>query len=349
MTTNDEKDLMRVDDRTQERVIESLVLRGDLSGLAPKDRARFYVQVCEGSGSIPRPTLLRSCASTGRKFSTRRAVRPINSRVSMMVAVVHRSGPQCAGRARPSGADEAPRGERAPPRHAWTEWRHPQPARAQAVAAVPGDAMPSRVPSADRAYVPPRMLFLAWRGGEIPEAPVVAERRAARRPAASRQIATPATIEAARADVWMKPRGSLLQRVPGTAWRPLRPHGGGEMKNARVWLQRGIPVSEDTGGAWSPWSPRHRSASSTCARVHRRAPHRASSPTLAQSARTEIKAASCRRRGMEDPSPTARWRSRLVPGEVKGRSPARSTPPPPDGTDGPTRRAAPRTTPRRPG
>ena len=50
---NDEKDLMKVDERTQERVIESLVLRGDLSGLAPKDRARFYVQVCEGLGLNP--------------------------------------------------------------------------------------------------------------------------------------------------------------------------------------------------------------------------------------------------------------------------------------------------------
>lgn len=42
-----------VDARTQSRVIESLVLRGDLSGLAPQDRARFYVQMCEGLGLNP--------------------------------------------------------------------------------------------------------------------------------------------------------------------------------------------------------------------------------------------------------------------------------------------------------
>lgn len=45
-------DLM-VDARTQTRVIESLVLRGDLSGLAPQDRARFYVQMCENLGLNP--------------------------------------------------------------------------------------------------------------------------------------------------------------------------------------------------------------------------------------------------------------------------------------------------------
>lgn len=42
-----------VDAKTQSRVIESLVLRGDLSGLAPQDRARFYVQMCEGLGLNP--------------------------------------------------------------------------------------------------------------------------------------------------------------------------------------------------------------------------------------------------------------------------------------------------------
>ena len=41
------------DAATQARVIESLVLRGDLSGLAPADRARYYVQMCEGLGLNP--------------------------------------------------------------------------------------------------------------------------------------------------------------------------------------------------------------------------------------------------------------------------------------------------------
>ncbi len=42
-----------VDGRTGTRVIESLVLRGDLSGLGPAERARFYVQMCEGLGLNP--------------------------------------------------------------------------------------------------------------------------------------------------------------------------------------------------------------------------------------------------------------------------------------------------------
>lgn len=55
---NDEKAIEKaagteLDARTQARVIESLVLRGDLSGLAPQDRARYYVQMCEGLGLNP--------------------------------------------------------------------------------------------------------------------------------------------------------------------------------------------------------------------------------------------------------------------------------------------------------
>jgi hypothetical protein len=58
MSKNDEKAIEKaagteLDARTQARVIESLVLRGDLSGLAPQDRARYYVQMCEGLGLNP--------------------------------------------------------------------------------------------------------------------------------------------------------------------------------------------------------------------------------------------------------------------------------------------------------
>lgn len=42
-----------IDTETQARVIESIVLRGDLSGLAPRDRARFYVTMCERLGLNP--------------------------------------------------------------------------------------------------------------------------------------------------------------------------------------------------------------------------------------------------------------------------------------------------------
>lgn len=44
---------MAIDTETQTRVIESIVLRGDLSGLAPRDRARFYVTMCERLGLNP--------------------------------------------------------------------------------------------------------------------------------------------------------------------------------------------------------------------------------------------------------------------------------------------------------
>ena len=42
-----------VDVRTAGKVIESIVLRGDLSALGPAERARFYVQMCEGLGLNP--------------------------------------------------------------------------------------------------------------------------------------------------------------------------------------------------------------------------------------------------------------------------------------------------------
>ncbi len=42
-----------VDERTGAKVIDSIVLRGDLSGLGPAERTRFYVQMCEGLGLNP--------------------------------------------------------------------------------------------------------------------------------------------------------------------------------------------------------------------------------------------------------------------------------------------------------
>jgi hypothetical protein len=41
------------DASTGARVIESIVVRGDLSGLGPDERARFYTQMCEGLGLNP--------------------------------------------------------------------------------------------------------------------------------------------------------------------------------------------------------------------------------------------------------------------------------------------------------
>ena len=59
---NDSKAMMKAEASTEEyrmdpelggRVIESLVLRGDVSALSPSDRARFYIQTCEGLGLNP--------------------------------------------------------------------------------------------------------------------------------------------------------------------------------------------------------------------------------------------------------------------------------------------------------
>lgn len=42
-----------VDSKTGQKVVESFVVRGDLSGLSPTERAKFYVQMCEGLGLNP--------------------------------------------------------------------------------------------------------------------------------------------------------------------------------------------------------------------------------------------------------------------------------------------------------
>ena len=52
-TEKTERAEFNVDGRTGTKVIESLVLRGDLSGLGPAERAKFYVQMCEGLGLNP--------------------------------------------------------------------------------------------------------------------------------------------------------------------------------------------------------------------------------------------------------------------------------------------------------
>lgn len=54
--SNDQYDLATqppTSERTTAKVIESLVLRGDISGLSPRDRAQYYVQQCESLGLNP--------------------------------------------------------------------------------------------------------------------------------------------------------------------------------------------------------------------------------------------------------------------------------------------------------
>jgi hypothetical protein len=44
------KDIGEFDQKTTARVVESMVLRGDISALSPEERARFYTQMCEALG-----------------------------------------------------------------------------------------------------------------------------------------------------------------------------------------------------------------------------------------------------------------------------------------------------------
>ena len=53
MDEYDDKRMAVRDGETQAKVVESLVLRGDLSGLSPQHRAQYYVQQCESLGLNP--------------------------------------------------------------------------------------------------------------------------------------------------------------------------------------------------------------------------------------------------------------------------------------------------------
>ena len=61
MTSNDTKAMtyadgaqkIDLDEHTAAKVVESLVLRGDLSGLGPRERANHYIAVCHGLGLNP--------------------------------------------------------------------------------------------------------------------------------------------------------------------------------------------------------------------------------------------------------------------------------------------------------
>lgn len=44
---------IRLDSETTAKVVESLVLRGDISALTPEQRSRFYLQICESLGLTP--------------------------------------------------------------------------------------------------------------------------------------------------------------------------------------------------------------------------------------------------------------------------------------------------------
>lgn len=44
------KDVAEFDPKTTARVVESMVLRGDISALSPEERAKFYLQMCEAMG-----------------------------------------------------------------------------------------------------------------------------------------------------------------------------------------------------------------------------------------------------------------------------------------------------------
>jgi hypothetical protein len=46
-------DLVKVDDGTTAKVVESVVTKGDISGLTPVDKSRYYVQMCESLGLNP--------------------------------------------------------------------------------------------------------------------------------------------------------------------------------------------------------------------------------------------------------------------------------------------------------
>lgn len=61
-----ERNELAVDDETMGRVAESLVLKGDISGLSPQDRATYYVQLCRSLRLNPATQPIRYTVFQGR-------------------------------------------------------------------------------------------------------------------------------------------------------------------------------------------------------------------------------------------------------------------------------------------
>jgi hypothetical protein len=104
------------DVRTQQKVIESLVLRGDLSGLAPGERARHYVQMCESLGLNPNAQPFAFLRLNGKEvlYATRgatdqlAAIHRINREVIDGPKVIDLAGHQAGLRRVPGLAPQRP-------------------------------------------------------------------------------------------------------------------------------------------------------------------------------------------------------------------------------------------------
>lgn len=186
-------------------------------------RSRLFAVQSEDAAAV----IMMTAASLGiDPVAGMRGIHVVQGRAvlsaDMMVAVVHRSGLCARWTVVESTAErcviEALRvGSDAPTRHAWTM----EMARKAGLASKPGPwqqfphAMLRARCSADLARMCfPDVLFGVYAEGEIPEAPVVADVQHDTS-SASRQIATPATIEVFRADV--KDCGTLREIL--TAWQ----------------------------------------------------------------------------------------------------------------------------------
>lgn len=71
----DEMSLARTEDATQAKVIESLVMRGDVSGLSPTQRTHYYLKLCDQLGINPATQPLAYLRLNGREvlYATRGA------------------------------------------------------------------------------------------------------------------------------------------------------------------------------------------------------------------------------------------------------------------------------------
>ena len=258
---NDEKDLMRVDDRTQERVIESLVLRGDLSGLAPKDRARFYVQVCEGLGLNPASNPLAFLRLNGKEvlYATRTAtdqlarIHRVTREVTDGPKVIDLAGTKvvyCAAKAtHPSGRWETAIATLPFVDPVNVLMKAETKAKRRATISLLGLGM------LDEMELETIPASVQEPGGGVDLA-MLEESPADAEPASDREDSDPrlvafyedlAGIElpGESVAVWMKHRANLAM-LPGadreTAWRHLcaRTEEVGKMKNAKVWLKKAI-------------------------------------------------------------------------------------------------------------
>lgn len=264
---------IELDAKTTARVVESLVIRGDISALSPEERSRFYVQMCESLGLNPASNPFAILRLNGKEilYPTRgatdqlAAIHKLNREIVDGPRVIDLAGTKmvyCVCRAtHPNGRIETAVATvpLADPLNALMKCETK--GKRRATLSILGLGMLDEceldtIPAHLKSPGTPIEVPASARGGapvDVPAEPVVDTTPAVAPPVpelpaplahfivCAEQIELPGEAVA----LWIKHRAELATLEPSQredAWKALckRTEDVGKMKNAKVWLKRAI-------------------------------------------------------------------------------------------------------------